>query len=1229
MSVNIFFSNQLELLGERLSDNQREEIRENINIFPGSSILVPNNNLKKWLQIEIARHLGIAANIKFSFLERGLWELLCGLDNSGETIEFIDKDALRLMILFLIRNLDKNDKDFAPIRDYLLIDGQYKRSDYTRRIWQLSERLAMYFREYEYHRMEMVGSWLSGKGHAKNENSMELCQMLLYRKLFSGDDGLCLNIAGKRRMTLSQYANLIFSRLKNEKINRGETKKRAHLFGLSQISQFHQYLIANLGEHYDIDIYTFNPCCEFWEDVETPGEKRWRMIKNAGSLSISESEFANGELEEADNLLLQWWGKPGRENIRLMSEITDYNFHELYCLNDLQEAENDTVLQRLQRHILFRTASGKDADCALSQDRSLQITACPGVFREVETVYNSIIFNMEDDKSLNLTDIAILVPDMGKYKSAVTSVFNRKPAHISYNLIDSTAEKESVFGRAVIDLLKLAEGSFNRREVFSLVLNPCFLSKFKIERQEARAWVKWADELNVFRGFDTPNPKNGQYSDVKAHTWQNGMKRLRFGRIMDVSENSEIFGRFNDYKSIVPYNIALFDDEEFVERFCAVLEILRNRIMTLRHKQLSCADWRDKITGLINEFLDIPDEYPQEERIRHSLFNGLQELAIYDNFGYSDHGNSSVDIKADTNALFDHSMIIEFIKAKLKTISSSYGAYLTGGVTVSELQPMRPIPFKIMYIMGMGEGEFPGKHNQSILDLRPATRKIGDVNKTEADRYMFLEALASTRKKLYLTYVSKDLKKDEDFMPCSIILQIRQYIEAEILHNSAHFKIEEVPLQGHNKIYLKDSTDNWSDVLVNFSETDRLACLTGNSLINKATVNRSGKFAGQKYWPDINIEDKNANAAHELEKITLRRLRQFLENPAAFSIKRDLNIYDEEINDKYLAENEPFFSKFPLDYSIEMDSLEHFVNNFKERNNNAVEIEVFDYFDNYYKSCVLTGTAPGKGFNALDKKKLKTALKSRFPKLLELFQKIENSDKLIRWVFLGNGNAVDKVKSRGGSFTDRFRADDLTVREKGELELPPLRLELHNETKIEIHGSIPIIWLDKQGWNTLVITTKQKTSEKLPEKQVLEPFLFYIAMVSCETGKNIFKNKPFTIHYICREQVKSWMYNISSETAKEYINNLMNDFFAKNRFDLIPFEAVLKLSKDFDRNLQSNDINLEQIRNKYKKKLEDLIDDDVDLSELLELSKAKSPKDAFDKVNSRFALFFAAKEVAS
>lgn len=1223
MSIELYFSNQLEQLGQKLSDNLREEQNRRSNLFFKSNIIVPNSNLKKWLQMNIANNIGIAINLEFVFLEEGLWNMLEILDNADheEPKELLKGEIRQLIILYMLLDIKNEHDDISLISNYLLDNNKNKKDDYANRIWQLSKKLAYYFREYEYHRPEMINSWHTKWTKTSKVDDMELCQSYIYNKLFHVEKGLCRDINGSQFLTLTQYAHKVFDgKNKNFATSKIEKyKKNVHVFGLSQISIFHQNLIAKLSKYFKIYIYAFNPCFEFWEDVETLGEKRWRLMKNLKTLKVSEVENKAGELEHSDNLLLQWWGKPGRENIRLISELTDYNFNELFSLNQSKELKDDTVLERLQRNILLRSPTDDKRYVPLRQDCSLQIVACPGLYYEIETVYNSIIYNMETDKKLNLTDIAILVPDIRKYKAGITSVFDRKPMHIPYNLCDSSAEKESVFGQAVINLLKIVEGTFSRKEIFSLIFNPCFLNRFNLNRKEVQVWLDWVDALNIFHSFDSNDKKMHGYLENSMYTWQHGIRRLRLARIMNKSRDIQTFGEFNDYFGVVPFDTFGIADLDMLEKFCEIIESLFIKTQNLKWKKFSCKEWTEKIISLIDSFLSIPEEHSSEEKVRKILFDCIRNLEMIDKLISS---NLDANGEEDNDLFYlEIALIIEFIKEKLGSIPSGYGSYLTGGVTISEMQPMRPIPFKVVYVIGMKEGEFPGRASQSCLDLRLKRRKIGDISSPETNCYMFLEILVSTQKKLYLTFISKNLQNDEEFIPCSIVHQLKQYVESEILHENEYFEIIDIPIKRSDINYFTtNNISKVSDVLINYCEADRISFYTENGLLGEAKqkLNENEQRRLERFNLNLEMDDTTPEPNPKIEIVTLQQLKQFLLNSCEASLKKHLHIFDDQRNDKSLIENEPFFSEFPLNYDLIKNSMEFCVNHSLQTNSKELETETLSFLKNYYRYNLLIGMTPEADFSVIDERKFEKALNEYIPGLLSYCEQFGSSLKWYKCISLGKNKLRDVNIKRFGNV----------------LEFKPLQLEVNINTEnksltrqqIEVHGALPIIWENSFGWNCLVLTTRMKSQGNLPEKYIIEPFLSYLMLLSTKDTSYIFNNKAFTIHILYRREKKLWQYNITSEMAQNYLKNLIVDYLKRREFDLIPFNTIRNTINSISSNANNNiftNIDAFAFRELFEKDL----NSNEEISDLIRLSKAKVPDNVLEKVKRRHSLIFKAKDV--
>jgi len=82
------------------------------------------------------------------------------------------------------------------------------------------------------------------------------------------------------------------------------------LFGLSQLSRFHCELLYRLARAYRVELYHFNVCSEFWEDVTTPREDRWLRVKQAAVVSGGPGG-ADEELDlTIENPLLKAWLHP-------------------------------------------------------------------------------------------------------------------------------------------------------------------------------------------------------------------------------------------------------------------------------------------------------------------------------------------------------------------------------------------------------------------------------------------------------------------------------------------------------------------------------------------------------------------------------------------------------------------------------------------------------------------------------------------------------------------------------------------------------------------------------------------------------------------------------------------------------------------------------------------------------------------------------------------------------
>jgi exodeoxyribonuclease V gamma subunit len=98
--------------------------------------------------------------------------------------------------------------------------------------------------------------------------------------------------------------------------------------------------------------------------------------------------------------------------------------------------------------------------------------------------------------------------------------------------------------------------------------------------------------------------------------------------------------------------------------------------------------------------------------------------------------------------------------------------FLDGGVTFCALLPMRSIPFRVVCLLGMNDGEFPRTERNVAFNRLAAEPRPGDRSLRDEDLYLFLEALLSARERLIITYVGRGIKDGSERPPAAVVSEL-------------------------------------------------------------------------------------------------------------------------------------------------------------------------------------------------------------------------------------------------------------------------------------------------------------------------------------------------------------------------------------------------------------------------------------------------------------------------
>jgi exodeoxyribonuclease V gamma subunit len=116
---------------------------------------------------------------------------------------------------------------------------------------------------------------------------------------------------------------------------------------------------------------------------------------------------------------------------------------------------------------------------------------------------------------------------------------------------------------------------------------------------------------------------------------------------------------------------------------------------------------------------------------------------------------------------------------------------------VSSPIPVRGLPYKVVCFLGLNNDVFPRKDIFMGFDLLGEKYLVGDRNKKETDKYLFLDTILAARDKLYLSYIGQSAKDNTEIPPSIVVDTFLDYISQEkfvVMH----------PLHGFSSKYQKD-----------------------------------------------------------------------------------------------------------------------------------------------------------------------------------------------------------------------------------------------------------------------------------------------------------------------------------------------------------------------------------------------------------------------------------------
>jgi exodeoxyribonuclease V gamma subunit len=487
-----------------------------------------------------------------------------------------------------------------------------------------------------------------------------------------------------------------------------------HVFGFPHLARGFHALLARIARTREVIVYSLSPCEGFWEDVD-----------------------------EGDPDLIRLWGRAGREHVRALNQSAGFDHDDHFV------EPRGNLLAQLQRDIMRRVPARerRDAGFGFESDESILVLEHASIRRELEAVASEIWRLLEGDATLSFDDIAVLVPDSDApaYVTHLAAVF-REAHDVPHRLVDVPAVEHGI-ADAVELLLSLPLGRFTRQDVLRLAVHPAVVAS--LDGVDPERWLEWSDALGIVHGADRTDHED-TYIARDILNWDQGLRRLALGAFMagDASGERRPFQLADE--AYVPHEVGASE-----MRDAAALGLLVRSLVAdarfMQEAELPLREWATFLCLMVETYVA-----PTRDAEGESLARCLRQL----------HGVGEIDLG---HRPVGYRTACELARGRIASLLGGRG---TEGVVVSRLACVRPIPFRVVFACGMGEGRFPSTEGEDPLDLRWAGRREGDVTALEHDKYAFLETVLAARDRLYLSYVSRDPLTGDTLSASSVVQEL-------------------------------------------------------------------------------------------------------------------------------------------------------------------------------------------------------------------------------------------------------------------------------------------------------------------------------------------------------------------------------------------------------------------------------------------------------------------------
>ncbi|MGB1262567.1 MAG: exodeoxyribonuclease V subunit gamma [Cognaticolwellia sp.] len=929
-------------------------------VFAQDTVIVQNAGMQHWLNMSLAEQRGISMNMRYALPSQFLWQLIRGLASDEDVPEQspYSREVLAWRIDTLLASKEIVDDDaFSVANEYWQETKQTNGENYSEtaqlKRYQLACQLADLYEQYLIFRPEWIHAWHQGEFIAYDQ--LPQSSTLAQGTENIGSENLDLNQSqgnaiwqGKLwHLLVSEQAydpqELVALAIKNladtDKLKAQALPKRISFFGINAMAPLWLEFINALSAQIDVHFFHLNPCYAYWGDVVTEKNAIEAWLKGT-DFSFDEQTDVGGDAkteladinQQVGNPLLANLGQQGREFMALLYQYSTINIDVFEsAVKDLAEHEpastrldaNTHVLACVQQDILaLSDARHREPNEHQHQqakvDGSISITSAHSALREVQGLHDWLLHQFNQDKSLTPKDVLVMCPQVEQYAPYVNAVFTRGWQDIAdevpplpCSIADRISKDAEPLVAAFSQLLTLPDSRFQVSSIIALLRLPAMQARFAINLDDIEKISHWLEISSVHWGLDQQHKQQvlaqTQTSDINeqgepqaraelstasnSFTWQQGLSRLMRG--FAFGDDSAI------YQSQLLLPTIEGSDSELLGKLMLIIEQLQLSAVSMA-KARTATQWQSFLFDLLQQLFD--DETDHGLNIVRSAIESLVE--------YCQHG--------EYHSAISLAVVRDFLNSHFSQPDPGR-QFMVGQVTFCSMLPMRSIPFKIIAVLGLNDGEFPRQRQPLSFDLMTTTpAQLGDRSRRGDDRYLFLEAIISARQALYLSYQGKNIKNNKDRQPSLVLKELMEYLARgygwKLLglnaEENAECNVEGEQLQSHIR-QLPMQAFSEQNYLGEFASFDA----------NWLNLRRAKTSSNNN---DDVITSTVESQSHEHSSLSASELIRFYQHPSRYYAQHALYLYLDS-SDTLIKDVEPFVPNHLDSYLLRQELLDYYL----------------------------------------------------------------------------------------------------------------------------------------------------------------------------------------------------------------------------------------------------------------------------------------------------------------